>query len=141
MWYRQKHVLRVLFILTYHGFNFSKDLWPKLSSLCSCLNLSYNSICVMSLKFLIWGSRSLEPLLNFSTSFWLDEGILFSCQKFYTSPFSTSVRFILKHGNLSLKDQTYVWPQSSCSLLEQYLQSVFILKPTSLDVVLRSQRA
>ena len=73
----------------YHGFHFSKDLWPKLSSLCSCLNLSYNFVCVMSRKCLMWGSQSLEPILNFSTSFWLDEGLLLSCQNSCTSPFTT----------------------------------------------------
>ena len=62
--------------LTYHGLHFSNDLWPKLSSLCSFLNLSYNFVCVMSRKFLMWGSRSLKPILNFSTSFWFDEGLL-----------------------------------------------------------------
>ena len=129
-----------LFILTYHGFHFLKDLWPKLSSLCSCLNLWYNYVCVMSRKCLMWGSRSLEPLLNFSTSFWLD-GILLSHQNSYTSPFTTSMSFISECGNLPMKDQKSISPESICSLLEQYLHSVLISNPTSLDVGSRSRRA
>ena len=140
MWYRQQHVLQVLFILTYHGLHFSKYLWPKLSSLCSCLNLSYNYVCVMWIKCLMLGSRSLETLLNFSTSFWLDEGLLLSCQNSYTGPLTSSMRFISQCGNLSTKDQTSVSPESSCSLLEQYLRAILICKYTSLDVGLRSWR-
>ena len=140
MWYRQ-HVLRVVFILTYHGFHFSKDLWPKLSLLCSCLNLSYNSVCVMSRKCLMWASWSLEPLLNFSTSFWLDEGLLLSRQNSCTNPFTASMSFISEHSNLPMKDQRSVSPESSFSLLEPYLQSALISNPTSLDVCLRRRRA
>ena len=90
MWYWKEHVLRSVFILTYHGLHFSKDLWPKLNSLCSCLNISYNYVCVMSRKCLMWGSWSLEPLLNFSTSFWLEEDLVLLCQKFCNNPFTTS---------------------------------------------------
>ena len=103
-----------MFILTYHGFHFSKDLWPKLSSLCSCLNLSYISICVMSRKLLMWCSWSLEAFLHFSTSFWLDEGILLSCQNSYTGTFTTSMSFISERGNLPTKDHTiFCFPLSS----------------------------
>ena len=127
--------------LTYHGLHFSKDIWPKLSSLCSCLNLSYNSVCVMSRKCLMWGSRSLEPLLNFSTCFWLDEGLLLSCENPCTSPFTASMIFISERGNLPMKDETSISPESSCSLLEQYLQGALISNPTSSDVGLRRRRA
>ena len=140
MWYWQ-HVLRVVFILTYHGLHFSKDRWPKLSSLCSCLNLSYNYDCVMSRKCFMWGSWSLETLLNFSTSIWLDEGLLLSHQNSYTNPFTASMEFISKSGNLPMKHKTSVWQESSCSLLEQYLWSALISNATSLDVGLRRQRA
>ena len=34
----------------------------------------------MSRKCLMWGSQSLEPLPNFSTTFWLDEGLVLSHQ-------------------------------------------------------------
>ena len=61
MWYQQQHVLQVLFILTYHGLHFLEDILPNLSSLSSRINISYNYVCVMSRKCLMWGSRSLEP--------------------------------------------------------------------------------
>ena len=130
-----------MFILTYHGFHLLKDIWPKISSLCPCLNLSYNSICAMSRNFLMWGSQSLEPLLKFSTSFCLDEGLVLSCQNACTCPFTTSMSFISKRGNLPMKDQTSVWPESIFSLLEQYLWSSLISNPKGLDVGLRIRRA
>ena len=141
MWYQQQHVLWVVFILTYHGLVKSKDIWPKLRSLCSCLNISYNYVCVMSRKCLMWCSRSLENILNFSTYFLLDQGILLSCQNSYTNPFTTSMSFISECGNLPMKAHIYVWLESNYSLLERYLQTVLILKPTILDVGLRSRRA
>ena len=95
----------------------------------------------MSRKFFMWVSWSLESLLKFSTSFWLDEGLVLSHQNSCTSPFTTSMRFIPKCVKLPMKSQTCVWHESSCSLLEQYLRSDLISKPTSLNVGLRIQRA
>ena len=86
MWYIQQHVLQIVFIRTYQGFYLWKDLWPKLSALCIILNLSYNCVYVMSRRCLIWSSESLDPLLNFSTYFWLEEDLVFSCQKSWTTP-------------------------------------------------------
>jgi hypothetical protein len=94
MWYLQQHVLQIVFIQTYQGLHLWKYLWPKLSALCTVLNLSYNFVCVMSRKCLMWGSRSLDPLLNFSTSFWLEEGLVFSCQKVCTSPLTAPINFM-----------------------------------------------
>ena len=90
-------------------------------------------------KNLMGVSRSLEPLLNFSTCFWLDEGILLSRKNSCNDPFTASMSLISERDNLPTKDQTSVSPESSCSLLEQYLQSALISNPTSLDVGLRIQ--
>ena len=89
----------------------------------------------------MWVSQSLEPILNFSAFFWLEEGLVLSCQKYCTGPFTTSMNFISEHGNLPMKSHTHVWPESSCYLLTQYLQSVLTSKLTSLDVGLGRQKA
>ena len=130
-------MLRVVFTLTYQGLHFSKDLWPKLSSVCALLDLSYNYVCVMSRKCFICGSRSLEPFLNFTTSFWLEEGLLFLCQYSCTSPLTASINFISGRGNLPVKAHISVWqPVSRLSYLMEYFRRVFTLHLIILDVSL-----
>lgn len=130
-------MLHVVFTLTYQGFHFSKDLWPKLSSVCALLNLSYNFVCVMSRKWFICGSRYLEPFLNFTTSFWLEEGLLLSCQYSCTSPLTTSINFISKQDNLPVKGHISVWqPVSRLSHLMEYFRRIFTLHLMILDVSL-----
>ena len=89
----------------------------------------------------MWGYWSLDSLLNFSTSFLLEEGLLMSTKKYCTSPFTTWMSFISEHDNLPMNTQKSIWPESSCSLLEQYLHTVLISKCTSLDVGLISWRS
>ena len=60
-------------------------------------------------KVFICGSRSLEPFLNFTTSFWLEEGLLLSCQYSCTSPLIASINFISERGNLPVKAHIFVW--------------------------------
>ena len=120
---------------------FLKNLWPKLSSGWALLNLSYNYVCVMSRKCFICGSRSLEPFLNFTTSFWLEEGLLLSCQNSCTSPLTTSINFISEQGNLPAKAHIFVWqPVSRLSHLMEYFQRVFTLHLMILDVSLSKRR-
>ena len=69
----------------------------------------------------MWGSRSLEPLLKFSTSFWLDEGILLSRQSSYTSPFTIVFCFPLSSnvfGNNSMWNLQRF--HSTCHFLPQW---------------------
>ena len=98
-------MLRRVFILTYQGLHFSKDLCPKFNCLCSFLNFSYSSICVISRRCLTCGSRSFEPILSFSTSFWFEEGLVLSCQKLCTSPVTASTSFMSRCGNRPIKAQ------------------------------------
>ena len=127
MWYIQ-HVLWIVFIKTYQGLHLWKDLWPKLSALSTILNLSYNSIHVMLRIFLIWGSWSLDPLLNFSTYFWLEEGLVFSCHKSYTSLLTALINFMSEWGSLPVKAHKYVGPPvSRLSRLLEYFLRVLIL--------------
>jgi len=44
------------------------------------------------------GSWSLYPLLIFSTSFWLEEGLMFSCKKSHTSPLIAPINFMKEQG-------------------------------------------
>jgi hypothetical protein len=113
MWYLWQHVLQIVFIRTYQGLHLWKYLWTKLSALCIVLNLSYNFVYVISRRCLIWGSWSLYPLLNFSTSFWLEEGLVFSCQKSCTSPLTDPINFMSKQGSLLVEAHKYVFPPVS----------------------------
>ena len=138
MWYWQQQVLHVVFNLTYQGLHFSKDLWLKLSSVWGILNLSYNYVCVMSRKYFIRASWLLGPFLNFTTSFWLEEGLLLLCQYSYTSPLTASINFISERGNLPVKAHISVWqPVSRLSNLMEYFRRVFTLHLMSCDFYLR----
>ena len=130
-----------VFILTYEGLHFSKDICPKFNCLFSFLNFLYSFVSVISRRCLICSSWSFEPLLSLSTSFQFEEGFVWSCQKLYTSPFTTSTSFMSRRGNRPIKAQTSVWEVvSRCSLLIEYLRRVFTFKLTSFDVCLRKRR-
>jgi len=42
----------------------------------------------------MWGSRSLDPILIFITSSWLEEGLVLSYQKVYTTPLTSLIKFM-----------------------------------------------
>lgn len=88
----------------------------------------------MSRKCFICGSWFLEPFLNFTTSFLLEEGILLLCQNSYTSSLIASINFISERGSLPMKAQISIWqPVSRLSRLIEYFRRVFTLHLMRLD--------
>ena len=95
----------------------------------------------MSRKCLTWGSCSLLPFLNFSTSLWLDEGLVFSFQNICISSLTASTRFVFIRGNVPTKAQQYFSPMvSSCSLIEEYFLRVFVVILNMSDVCVSRRR-
>jgi hypothetical protein len=78
----------------------------------------------MSKECLVWGSWSLDTLLNFNTYFWLEEGLVFSFQKACASPLTSPINFMSEQGSLSVKDQKSIGPHvlRLSRLLEYFLR-------------------
>ena len=66
---------------------------------------------------------------------------MLSWQKLCTNPFTASIKFMLEHGNLPMKDQQTIYPVSICSLLKEYMGIVYTFKLIILDVGLKKWRA
>ena len=75
----------------------------------------------MSRKCLTWGSCSVEPFLSFSTSLWLDKGLVWLCHNVCTNSLIASISFISQWGNLPTKSQQS-FPPGVCrfSLITEY---------------------
>lgn len=87
---------------------FLERCFPMLSALCSFLNL-IKFLCVILRKHLMWGSWSPEPLTNFNTYFWLEECLMFLCQKKFISSLSSPINLMFEQGILSVKSNKYVF--------------------------------
>jgi hypothetical protein len=94
----------------------------------------------MSRKCLIRGSWSLNPLLYFSTYFWFEQGLVFSCEKSYTSTLISPINFLSERRILPVKTHKSVGaPLSRIYHLWEYFLSVFILHFMIWEVCCRKQ--